>query len=114
MAVPCREFANIYVPVNQNPYYEPNIHYTNHTTTECNVSREGSPLSEPTNTHDRSQSAYSQSSQTSSIDYATCMEMQNGTWAEQMDIVEEGLNASIYAAYPIDPLSFTFSLNQST
>ena len=39
------------------------------------------------------------------------MEVQNGTWAEQMDIVEEGLNTSIHATHPIDPLSFTFSLN---
>jgi len=111
MAAPCREFMNIHVPVNQNPCYEPDIHYTNHTTTESNVLREDSPLSEPTNTHNRPQFTCSQSSQTLSINFATHMEVQNGTWAEQMDIVEEGLNTSIHATHPIDPLSFTFSLN---
>jgi len=39
------------------------------------------------------------------------MEAQNGTWAEQMDIVKEGLSASIHATHPIDPPPFTFVLS---
>jgi len=79
MAVPCREFANIYVPVNQKSCYKPNIYYTNYTTTEWNTLKKGSLSIKPTNIHDRPQYTYSQSSQTLSIDYATHMEVQNGT-----------------------------------
>jgi len=45
-----------------------------------------------------------------SVDYVTQMEVSNSTWAEQMDGVEKGLSASIYATYPIDPTPYTFAL----
>jgi len=37
------------------------------------------------------------------------MEAHNGTWAKQMDIVEEGLHTSIYA--PKDSTIYTFSFH---
>ena len=46
-----------------------------------------------------------------SVDYATYMKAQNSTWVEQMNIVKEGLSASIHATHPIDLPPFTFMLN---
>ena len=39
------------------------------------------------------------------------MKAQNSTWVEQMNIVKEGLSASIHATHPIDLPPFTFMLN---
>jgi len=40
------------------------------------------------------------------------MEAQSGTWAEQMDIVEEGLHTSMHAL-PKDSTLYTFSLHNA-
>ena len=96
MVAPSREFANIPVSVNKNHCHEQSNQHTNHILTD---------------TYDRPQSACSKSNKTLSVDYATRMEAQNGTWAEQMDIVKEGLSASIHATHPIDPPPFTFVLS---
>jgi len=52
-----------------------------------------------------------------SIDYTTCIEVQNRTWAEKINVVEEDLNISIYIIYSIDSTNltlYTFTLQEQS
>jgi len=78
------------------PYNIPNHLNTTSEFTEHDETRGRNPIVQDTNTTTRSQSTSSHISVASSIDYATRMEAQNNSWAEQMDI-EEGTGASMHA-----------------
>ena len=93
MVAPCKELVNIHD--SKNPYYEPSNQYSTPPLCETDAQKRIEIPEEPHNTTNRPQSVCSLSSTASSINYATCMEAQNGMWAEQMDVVEEGLTASI-------------------
>jgi len=117
MVVPCREFVNIHNSDPKEPHYELSNQYTGHPTSETNKPRGVELPGEPNTMQNRPQSACSLSSTTLSVDYATCMEVQNGTWTEQMDVVEEGLDTSIHTTYPIGPTSltpYTFALQEQS
>ena len=109
MAARHRETANIPTLVTHNPYHEPNNPHTDKTPVEVSAPGGENTQNNYASKLARPQSSCSQSSATSSIDYATRMETQSGTWAEQMDIVDEGLNASLHTP-PEDPTAYTFSL----
>jgi len=109
MVVHHRETANILTLVTHNPYHELSNLHTNKTPVEASTPGGENIQNNYASKLARPQSSCSQSSTTSSIDYATWMETQNGMWAEQMDIVDKGLNASLHTP-PEDLTVYTFSL----
>jgi len=76
------------ISTSQNPCHESSNQYTNQPLTEINALRGIAPRG----THQRT---YSHSSTVSSVDYATRMEVQNGTWAEQMVSKSASVQASM-------------------
>jgi len=71
MAVCCREFANTPTPVNQNQYYELTNQCTAQISIEASIPGGENPWINHTGELVRPQSTCSQSSVTSSVDYAT-------------------------------------------
>ena len=113
MVAPSREPANTPTFESHNPLYNiPNHLNTTRKFAEHNETRGRNPIVQDTNTTTKSQSTSSHISVASSMDYATRMEAQNNSWAEQMDI-EEGTGMSMHAALSntqhLNLLSFNFS-----
>jgi len=114
MVVPSREPVNTSMFESHNPPYNiPNHLNTTSKFTEHNETRGRNPIVQDTNTTTRSQSTSSYISVALSIDYATQIEAQNNSWAEQMDI-EKGTGASMYATLSntqhLNLQSFNFSI----